>query len=80
MAKNLLIFVLWHLYCVEFLVVCFLHRPQFIAAYFNEPDKEGHAGGPNSDLVCVIINSIHLVWRGVLYEVKLWPERGVGVV
>ena len=39
----------------EILGVSFLCRPRFIAAYFDEPEKERHAGGPNSDLVCVII-------------------------
>jgi hypothetical protein len=29
----------------------YTHRPQFIAAYFDEPDHSGHQGGPFSDLV-----------------------------
>ena len=32
-------------------IIPFLPRPQFMAAYFDEPDHSGHQGGPFSDLV-----------------------------
>ena len=46
-------------------------RPQFMAAYFDEPDEAGHAGGPNSDLVSVY----SLASQTLLFRRRVWLAR-----
>ena len=41
-------------------LLLFLPRPQFMAAYFDEPDHSGHQGGPFSDLVHTA--GLHGLW------------------
>ena len=33
------------------LIYFYIHRPRFMAAYFNQPDNAAHKSGPDSDAV-----------------------------
>lgn len=38
------------------------YRPQFIAAYFEEPDHSGHVGGPFSDEVDLLELTTYILY------------------